>query len=154
MYTVCPGADLMSLDNNIRIVLVSPLYGGNVGSVCRAMANMGFSDLALVTPGRLDMNEASMMACHADAILEGRREFGSLPEAVADCGAVFGTSARGGLYRAHARTPRAWATRALQVAAGGRAALVFGRKTRGSRTTNWRPAPMSCKSRPRRGTVR
>ena len=36
----------MSL-KNIRVVLVSPIYSGNVGSVCRAMKNMGISDLAV-----------------------------------------------------------------------------------------------------------
>ena len=35
---------------NIRIVLVDPIYGGNVGSVCRAMANMGVRELYLVKP--------------------------------------------------------------------------------------------------------
>ena len=29
---------------NVRIVLVGPLYGGNIGAVCRAMDNMGLSD--------------------------------------------------------------------------------------------------------------
>mgnify|MGYP000863299623 CR=1 FL=1 len=63
----------MNLDN-IRIVLVNPIYGGNVGSVCRAMMNMGLSQLALVDP-RPEMNwkEAAMMACHAGEILETRR---------------------------------------------------------------------------------
>ena len=35
---------------NIRVVLVHPLYATNVGSVCRAMKNMGLNDLALVAP--------------------------------------------------------------------------------------------------------
>jgi len=46
----------MSL-RNIRVVLVSPIYGGNVGSVCRAMKNMGISDLAIAAPrGELDVD--------------------------------------------------------------------------------------------------
>jgi TrmH family RNA methyltransferase len=110
----------------IRVVLVGSLYGGNVGSVCRAMANMGFSDLALAGPRNLNMDEARMMACHAAHILEGRTEFATLPEAVADCGLVIGTSARGGLYRLHARTPREWAAKALAAARTNRVALVFG----------------------------
>lgn len=116
---------------NVRVVLVGPIYGGNVGSVCRAMANMGLSDLALVDPHALDMGEARMMACHAGAILEGRTEFSSLPEAVADCGIVVGTSARRGLYRQHARPPREWAPRVLDAANSGPAAIVFGREDNG-----------------------
>jgi TrmH family RNA methyltransferase len=116
---------------NVRIVLVEPIYSLNVGSVCRAMANMGLSDLALVAPRPLDPRAAHMMACHAGAILDGRREFATLAEAVADCGLVMGTSAREGLYRQHARTPREWAPRALEAAAEGRVALVFGREDNG-----------------------
>ncbi len=120
----------MNLDN-IRVVLVGPLYGGNVGSVCRAMANMGLTDLVLVQPRNLNMQEARMMACHATDILDERTELDSLAEAVADCRAVMGTTARMGLYRQHARTPRDWARKALQVAATGKVALVFGREDKG-----------------------
>ena len=111
--------------------MASPLYGGNVGSVCRAMANMGLSDLALAAPRPLDMDEARMMACHATEILESRSEFPTLAEAVADCGLVMATTARCGLYRRHAKTPREWAPRAVEAARTGRVALVFGREDNG-----------------------
>ena len=35
---------------SLRVVLVEPLYEGNVGAVCRAMKNFGFSDLVLINP--------------------------------------------------------------------------------------------------------
>lgn len=117
--------------NNIRIVLVGPLYGGNIGSVCRAMANMGLSDLVLVAPRAPSLDEARMMACHAGHLLDGRREVATLAEAVADCGLVMGTTARCGLYRQHARTPREWAPLALAAADTGKVALVFGREDNG-----------------------
>ena len=120
----------MSLDN-IRIVLVNPIYGGNVGSTCRAMANMGISDLALVKPLNLNMEEARKMACHAVHILESKTEYANLAEAIANCGAVMGTTARDGLYRQHAKTPRAWAQKAVDVAKTGKVAIVFGREDNG-----------------------
>jgi len=116
---------------NVRIVLVGPLYGGNVGSVCRAMANMGLSDLALVQPRNLDMLEARKMAVHATSILEAGREYDSLAAATADCGLVIGTSARPGLYRQHAQSPRACARALLDAAAAGPVAYVFGREDKG-----------------------
>jgi len=116
---------------NIRIVLVSPIYGGNIGSVCRAMANMGMRDLAIAEPRRTDGNEARMMACHAEEILASRREFPDLASAVADCSMVLGATARGGLYRQHAKTPREWAPGALAAAESSPVAFVFGREDNG-----------------------
>lgn len=121
----------MSL-NNIRVVLVGPLYGGNVGSICRAMANTGLSSLTLVAPAAtLNYAEARMMAVAANPILEGRQEVATLEEAVADCSLVMGTTARVGLYRQHAKTPREWAPRILESAAANKVALVFGRENWG-----------------------
>ena len=117
---------------NIRIVLVGPLYGGNVGSVCRAMANTGLSELTLVSPAAtLDYNEAKMMAVAAGDILAQRQEVGTLEEAVGDCGLVMGTTVRPGLYRQHVKTPREWAPDILASAAGSKVALVFGRENWG-----------------------
>lgn len=117
---------------NIRVVLVGTLYHGNVGAVCRAMSNMGISDLVLAAP-RLcdDPAEAARMAVHAKPVWEARRETASLAEAVADCAFAVGTTARGGLYRQHVKTPREWAPELLRLAENGRVALVFGREDKG-----------------------
>mgnify|MGYP001561132515 CR=1 FL=1 len=114
---------------NIRIALASPLYGGNIGSVCRVMANTGLHDLAIAAPrDNVDLQEARNMACSAWHIYEQHREFPTLSEAVADCGLVIGTTARLGLYRSHSLTPRAIVPRILEAAATSRVALVFGRE--------------------------
>ena len=118
--------------NNIRIVLVGTLYSGNVGSVCRAMANMGISDLVLAEPKICDgWADAARMAVHADGILSARRETATLAEALEGCSWAVGTTARGGLYRQHVKTPRELAPELLQLAASGRVALVFGREDKG-----------------------
>ena len=118
--------------DNIRVVLVGTLYSGNVGSVCRAMANMGVGDLVLAGPQLCDnWEEAARMAVHATAILESRRETPTLAEAVSDCAFVVGTTARGGLYRQHVKTPRELAPELLRLAGNGKVALVFGREDKG-----------------------
>ena len=117
---------------NIRIVLVGTLYSGNVGSVCRAMANMGIRDLVLAGPQICDgWEDAVKLAVHATDILESRRETASLVDAVADCAFVVGTTARGGLYRQHVKTPREVAPELLKLASNGKVALVFGREDKG-----------------------
>lgn len=121
----------MSL-RNVHAVLVRPLYGGNIGSVCRAMKNMGLSSLRLVAPQEsVDWDEAAKMAVSAQDLLEGRREYSDLAAAVADCVQVAGTTNRAGLYRAHSYTPREWAPVFLDSAREHPVALVFGPEDNG-----------------------
>ncbi len=111
----------------IRIVLARPIYGGNIGSVCRAMKNFGLRDLVIAGGGpREDLASLRPMAAHAGDIWNRHRDAPTLAEAVSDCGLVVGTTGRGGLYRAHAVTPRDAAPRILTAAADRRVALVFG----------------------------
>ncbi len=118
--------------DNITVVLVGTLYSGNVGSVCRAMANMGLNKLTLVAPRILDgWEEGRRLAVHATDILDARREVATLDEAVADCAAVVGTTARGGLYRATVQPPRVLAPEILRLAAQAPVAVVFGREDQG-----------------------
>lgn len=118
--------------DNIRIILVGTLYSGNVGSVCRAMANMGLGRLTLVAPRILDgWEEGRRLAVHATDLLDARREVATLGEAVADCAAVVGTTARGGLYRATVQPPRVLAPEILRLAAQAPVAIVFGREDQG-----------------------
>jgi tRNA/rRNA methyltransferase len=78
---------------NLRVVLVEPLYEGNVGSVARAMKNFGFHDLALVKPCKIE-DFGSAMASHARDVLQMARTFASLPEALAGADLVVGTTGK------------------------------------------------------------
>lgn len=119
-------------EHAIRVVLVRPMYGGNIGSVCRAMKNMGLSTLAVVDPqDSVDWDEARMMAVHAGDILDARTTHASFAEAVADCVQVAGTTGREGVYRLHAQTPRDWAPRFLTSASSGPVAVAFGSEASG-----------------------
>jgi len=53
----------------IRIVLVEPLYDGNVGFSARAMKNFGFSELVLVNPCEIG-DEGLARASHAKDVIE------------------------------------------------------------------------------------
>jgi len=117
--------------NNIRIVLVRPKGSGNIGSVARAMKNMGLGDLAIVGPGRTESFWARAMAVHAKDTLKSARRFATLREAVADCALVAGTTCRGGLYREHSRSPRTTAPEIAAAARAGKCALVFGPEDHG-----------------------
>ena len=118
--------------DNIRVVLVGTLYTGNVGSSCRAMANMGIRHLRLAAPNlQNSWEEGERMAVHATDVMAARREFATFEEAVADCVAVVGTTARGGLYRQHVKAPRDCAADILSIASTGPVAIVFGREDKG-----------------------
>ena len=65
---------------NLRVVLVGTLYGGNVGSACRAMANCGVRELRLVAPELLDLAERGPVA-----LVFGREDKGLLNEELLLC---------------------------------------------------------------------
>ena len=115
----------------IRVVLVRPRGGANVGSVARAMKNMGMRDLVLVRPRARRSQLARHMAVHAADVLDGARVVESLDEAVAGCALVVGTTARRGRYHVGARTPREAAGEIARRARRQRVALVFGPEDHG-----------------------
>jgi tRNA/rRNA methyltransferase len=120
----------MSLEH-VRVVLVRPKTSGNVGATARAAANFGVGDLALVAPRGYRAAAAAKTAVHAGLLLERRRKFATLAEAIADCAWVVGTTCRGGSYRRRMRTPRDIAPEVVAVARTRRVALVFGPEDHG-----------------------
>src|SRR6185369_10544214 len=77
----------------LRIVLLRPKRGANVGAVCRAMKNMGAGDLVIVG-GEYDGEEARRTAVHAGDVYESIRTAATLDEAIAPATFVVGTTSR------------------------------------------------------------
>ena len=56
--------------SHVRIILENPQSAKNIGSVCRAMKNMGFSKLYIAGSIPEDFEKAAVTAIHASDILE------------------------------------------------------------------------------------
>lgn len=116
-----------------RIVLVEPLYSGNVGSVARVMKNFGFSELVLLNPCELDM-PARVMSVHAYDIIENARIEFSLKDALSGSNVTVGmTGLHGKTDNKHYRMP-AYSPKQLKdklSGKGGVVSLVFGREDAG-----------------------
>jgi len=121
------------LSLEIRIVLVEPMYQGNVGSVARAMKNFGHTDLVMVNPCTLE-GPARAMASHARDVLEGARIVTTLEEAVDGTNLMVGTTGTGSMKGGeHIRLPLYTVKELKDRLKGysGKIAILFGREDNG-----------------------
>jgi len=95
------------------------------------MKTMGISDLRLIAPARFPAPEAQWMAAHADDVLARARIHPQLGDALGDCIAAFALSARPREWSPQVLDARAAAGVALERAAGGSVAFVFGAESAG-----------------------
>ncbi len=120
---------------SFRIVLVEPLYSGNVGSVARIMKNFGFHELVLLNPCELDA-QAHIMAVHADEIIEKARIEFSMKDALEGSNITVGmTGLPGTTDNRHLRMPfyEPCKLREKLSENSGIISLVFGREDAGLR---------------------
>jgi len=123
------------LNADISIVLVEPQSPGNIGMACRAMKNMGFTQLRLVNGCDRFHPEALKFAVSARDLLESAIIFPDLASALADCTLTVGTTRRHGKYRPEILSPGDVAVRLNgQAGADRRGAIVFGREDNGLTT--------------------
>jgi tRNA/rRNA methyltransferase len=123
------------LNNNIVIILVEPQSPGNIGMACRAMKNMGFTQLRIVNGCDRFHPESLKFAVAARDLLESAQVYPDLASAMADCTLTVGTTRRHGKYRQEILSPpEVAASFRAQVAPDCRAALVFGREDNGLTT--------------------
>ena len=83
-----------SINPFVQIVLVETSHPGNIGSVARAMKNMGLSNLILINPKKFPHSEATALAGNATDILDQAKVFNSIEEAVKTSKVIYATSAR------------------------------------------------------------
>lgn len=112
--------------NNVVIILVGVKYAGNLGSVARAMHNMGISQLRLVGPKcRID-EEALRMARSGNPVFELTRTYRSLGSALRGISLVVGTTGKAGGNREQSGGARSLAPLILSHAAHRKVGIVFG----------------------------
>lgn len=115
----------------IRMVMVNTTNAGNIGAAARAIKNMGLSQLVLVAPKEFPSEKAVWRAANALDVLDQARVVDTLDEAIADCGLVIGTSARGRRIPWPLLTPRECGDKVVGEAQSHNIAFLFGREDRG-----------------------
>lgn len=116
---------------NVHFILVEPRESGNIGASARALKNMGFNNLSLVSPPDPLGEEARWLACHALDVLDAAGRFDSLSDAVAEVSVVVGTARRIGRRRGLLLPVEEGALRIAEIARTSRVAVLFGREDRG-----------------------
>jgi tRNA/rRNA methyltransferase len=115
----------------VCVVLVRARNPNNIGAVARAMHGFGFADLRLVNDYSVGI-ETARSAVDASAILAQARQFASVPEAVADCSLVVGTTAVGERQHLHPLyTLPEGGVLLRSASASARVALLFGSEKTG-----------------------
>ncbi len=87
------------LANRLAVILCEPRTPGNIGAVCRAMANFGVSDLRLVNPCEHLHPEAKKFAVGASDLLGSAQLYPNLTSARADLQITIATTRRSGRLR-------------------------------------------------------
>ncbi|MBI9102736.1 MAG: TrmJ/YjtD family RNA methyltransferase [Spirochaetales bacterium] len=117
--------------NHIRVILENPKQSKNVGSVCRAMKNMGLTRLYIAGQTQVDLDAARVTAIHAADLLETAVYCDSVEEALA--GTVFSAALsrrRGKKRKYFSLYPEELAKKVLSIKKGD-VALLFGNEVSG-----------------------
>jgi len=117
--------------DSISVILVRPRFPENIGSVARAMKNMGLGRLVLVNGcSPLHMN-AYKLASGAEEIFERAEEVPTLREAVVDMGCVVGMTCRQGKGRGPILSPKELVEKLVPLAQRNAVGLAFGSEKEG-----------------------
>jgi TrmH family RNA methyltransferase len=125
-----PKAGTTDWKKNVSVVLVEPRESGNIGAAARALKNMGFTSLELVSPRSLT-DEARWMACHAVDLVQAAPIHERLADALADKSLVVGATRRFGKQRGQVFEVGDAAGKIAAAAKRNRVAILFGREDKG-----------------------
>jgi tRNA/rRNA methyltransferase len=117
--------------DSISILLVRPKFHENIGSVARAMKNMGLHRLIVVNGASPLHPNAYKLASGAEDILERAEEFPTLREAISEFGCLVGMTSRGGKERQPDLTPKALAKKIVSLSQENSIGLAFGSEKEG-----------------------
>ena len=116
---------------NIVIVLVEPKEPGNIGSCCRAMKNMGITQLRMVNPVAYHVPDTFRLCYGADDLVHNAQCYDDLASAVSDMDYVVGTTRRKGKRR----KPVYWLSEVIgniaRYSQNNKVAVLFGREAKG-----------------------
>ena len=118
--------------SHIAVVLVETQIPENIGSVARAMNNMGFTRLLLVEPNNCDLKRVVKMATGSSIdLIENMEVYEDLKEAIGPFQYVVGTTARLGVHRPALTNPRRLAVELVGISQNNHIAILFGPEDRG-----------------------
>jgi len=116
----------------VQIVLVETSHPGNIGSVARAMKNMGLANLSLINPKKFPHQEATALAGNATEVLDNAKIFSSIQEAVNTSKVIYATSARERTIEWPTLTANDAASEIQELVANEiEVSIIFGREDRG-----------------------
>ena len=116
----------------VQIVLVETSHPGNIGSVARAMKNMGLANLALINPKKFPHQEATALAGNATDVLDNAKIFTSIQEAVKNSKVIYATSARDRTIEWPTLTAKEAAQETQELVTNEiQVSILFGREDRG-----------------------
>jgi tRNA (cytidine32/uridine32-2'-O)-methyltransferase len=130
--------------DHISIILNEPRYARNIGSVCRAMKNMGLTKLVVVNPENYDETEARRLAVGGEDILQSIIFCDRLEKALGDKHVILGTTTATresfspkldtqGLFVRKRLTPREMADMLAGISSERQVAILFGSENNGLR---------------------
>ncbi|MCL1826600.1 MAG: RNA methyltransferase [Candidatus Cloacimonetes bacterium] len=130
---------------NIKVILIEPVYRGNVGSVARIMNNFEFTQLRIV--GAIPQKEDFVVGVHSEDILHKAQLYDTLESALSDIDRVIVLSRRVGNTKKPDFSPRQLANYVCDKGNPGSPlnyGLVFGRETFGLLDTEVEQSDLRC----------
>ncbi len=122
---------MISPTEKLCFVLHQPENPENIGAAARAIKNMGFKNLRLVSPPARWQERGKKMAPHALDVFESAEVFSSLAEALKDVQWACGTSRRAGPRRGTFLVFPEALKKIKRAQKTARVALVFGKESKG-----------------------